>query len=90
MLSLPKTCSFLWVAARAQLTTMLWLKSVAMYVHIFGERRFSEQFPILGLLWLSENCCNALGVTLLKIDRHNFHVYNKRASRRFFERNFPI
>ena len=38
-----------------------------MYVHIFGERRFSEQFPIWGSLCLSENCRNAPGVTLLKI-----------------------
>ena len=43
-----------------------------MFVHIFGERRFSEQFPIWGSLWLSENCRNSPGVTLLKIDRHNF------------------
>ena len=38
-----------------------------MYVHIFGERRFSEQLPIWGSLWLSENCRNAPGMTLLKI-----------------------
>ena len=64
-----------------------------MYVHIFGERRFSEQLPIWGSLWLSENCRNAPGMTLLKIDRHNrhnFHVYNKRASRRHYKGNFHI
>ena len=33
-----------------------------MYVHIFGERRFSEQLPIRRSLQLSENYRNAHGI----------------------------
>ena len=36
-----------------------------MYVHIFGERRCSEQLPIWSSLWLSENCRNPPGMTLV-------------------------
>ena len=43
------------------------LSGPEMYVHIFGERRFGEQLPIWGSLWLSENCRNAPRMTLLKI-----------------------
>ena len=61
------TSTFLWVAAHVIVEKCGYPE---MYVHIFGERRFSEQLPIWGSLWLSENCRNAPGMTLLKIDRH--------------------
>ena len=64
-----------------------------MYVHIFGERRFSEQLPIWGSLWLSENCRNAPGIRndiVENSDMHNFHDYYKRASRRHYKGNFHI